>query len=340
MSYRKTLSVSIAFALLFALLSLPAIAATPLNAVLSVDNAEANTGDARIRVFHASPDAPAVDVWVDGARAIENLAFESLTGYVGLPAGTYRIQAEPAGANGAGPFVVDANLSFDASTDYTVIATNVLASLTPIILVDDNAAPAAGNAKVRFFHGSPDAPAVDIALTGGPVLVPGTEFQDASGYLEVPAGAYDLEARVAGTDIVALTLPGVVVEDGVVYSAFATGLVAQGSADRTLYLGDGDRFRLDLAVTDFEGNSTFGRQDKLRADTGSFWFLDPANLEVIAKVIDGRGINGNFWVFFGSLSNVEFTLTVTDTVTNTTRTYTNPLGSFASVGDIDAFPGS
>ena len=39
----------------------------------------------------------------------------------------------------------------------------------------------------------------------------------------------------------------------------------------------------------------------------------------------------------GALSNVEYTLTVTDTVTGAQRQYHNPSGRFASVGDPVAF---
>ncbi len=64
---------------------------------------------------------------------------------------------------------------------------------------------------------------------------------------------------------------------------------------------------------------------------------DPANVELVVKVLDGRPINGYFWVFYGALSNVAFTVTVTDTETGERKVYQNPLGTFASVGDTQAF---
>jgi hypothetical protein len=73
-------------------------------------------------------------------------------------------------------------------------------------------------------------------------------------------------------------------------------------------------------------------------DTGSFWFFEDGIHELAVKVIDGRGTNGAFWVFYASLSNVEFDLTVTDSVTGDVWTRHNPSGTFASGGDIEAFP--
>jgi hypothetical protein len=75
----------------------------------------------------------------------------------------------------------------------------------------------------------------------------------------------------------------------------------------------------------------------LTADTGAFWFFDAANLEVMVKVLDGRAINGKLWVFFGALSDVDYTLTVTDTQTGQQKSYHNPAGTLASRADTQAF---
>ena len=97
-------------------------------------------------------------------------------------------------------------------------------ALEPLVLVDNNSAPAAGMARVRFVHASPDAPAVDIALKNGPVLLPNIAYKGhAEG--EVPAGTYDLEVRVAGTAAVALALPGTKIDAGKIYTVFAEGTV-------------------------------------------------------------------------------------------------------------------
>ena len=216
----------IGFALLLTLgLGGTADASTPLNAIFSADDPAGNMGGARVRVVHASPDAPAVDVWVDGTRVFENVAFEDITDFAEVPAGSYNVQVVPAGETM--PVVIEADLTLEAATDYIVVATDFLADITPIIMTADGGTPMDGNAWVRFFHGSPDAPAVDIAVAdGGPVLISDVAFQEFSAYLEFPAGIYDLEARLAGTMDVALDLPGVVFGDGDVVTAYATGLVA------------------------------------------------------------------------------------------------------------------
>ncbi|HEX2225099.1 MAG TPA: ELWxxDGT repeat protein, partial [Thermoanaerobaculia bacterium] len=99
----------------------------------------------------------------------------------------------------------------------------------------------------------------------------------------------------------------------------------------------GGRYQVEVAWKDFQGRRGAGTAVPLTADTGYFWFFDPANVEVIVKVLDGQGLNGHRWVFYGALSSVEYTLTVTDVQTGLTRRYFNPSGTFASVGDTQAF---
>jgi hypothetical protein len=100
---------------------------------------------------------------------------------------------------------------------------------------------------------------------------------------------------------------------------------------------NGGRFAVEASWTDFSGRSGTGNAVPLTADTGYFWFFTASNVETVLKVIDGRAVNGHFWVFYGALSNVQYTLTVTDTATGAVKTYTNPSGQFASVADTSAF---
>jgi hypothetical protein len=123
---------------------------------------------------------------------------------------------------------------------------------------------------------------------------------------------------------------------GVVTRIFAPLRCAAGS--KVLCLGPGGRFEASVAWKNpNSGETGAGHSLPLTADTGSFWFFGESNLELMVKVLDGTSINGHFWVYGGALSNVEYTLTVTDTLTRAVRTYHNPAGQFASLADVEAF---
>ena len=109
---------------------------------------------------------------------------------------------------------------------------------------------------------------------------------------------------------------------------------------RTLCLNSG-RFKAQVAWQALHlGTSGTGQAVPLTSDTGYFWFFSDTNVELVIKVVDGTTLNGQFWVFYGALSNVQYTITVTDTATGRSKTYFNPQDTLASVADTSAFSGS
>lgn len=99
-----------------------------------------------------------------------------------------------------------------------------------------------------------------------------------------------------------------------------------------------DRFSVTVEWEDFRsGDTGVGQTIPLTRDTGSFWFFDDENVELVVKVLDARAVNGHFWVFYGSLTDVGFTLTVRDENTGAERTFVNPPGRMASDADVRAF---
>ncbi|HYG61096.1 MAG TPA: hypothetical protein VEL74_00825 [Thermoanaerobaculia bacterium] len=98
----------------------------------------------------------------------------------------------------------------------------------------------------------------------------------------------------------------------------------------------GERFEVEM---DWQAVGTHGAGQgvQLTADSGYLWFFGPNNIEVMVKVLDGRAVNGHFWVFLGGLSDVDYTIAVRDTVTGAVRTYVNPVGRLVSLADTAAF---
>ncbi len=183
---------------------------------------------AMVRVLHASPDAPAVDVYLDDqpVDALVNVPFGAISDYLEVPSGDHNVKVYATGTT-SDP-VIDADVSLTAGGSYTIAATDALASITPQVIEDDPS-PTGDAAQVRVVHLSADAPAVDIAPAGAPVedaLVSDLAYPDATGYLDLPGGTYDLEVRPAGDTAVALALDGVTIEDGTAYSVFAIGSAA------------------------------------------------------------------------------------------------------------------
>lgn len=179
---------------------------------------------AKLMVVHTSPDAPGVDLLVDNIKVNSSaLTFPNNTGYLPVLEGTRNLKVNVSGTTTT---VINANVNFPKNTSQTLFAVDSVSKLSTVLLSDDLTAPAAGKAHVRFVHLSPNAPAVDVALANaGAVVFPNTAFKGSSAFTPLDAGTYNLEVRVAGTQTVALPLPGIVLEAGKIYTVFAKGFL-------------------------------------------------------------------------------------------------------------------
>jgi hypothetical protein len=101
----------------------------------------------------------------------------------------------------------------------------------------------------------------------------------------------------------------------------------------------GSRYRINLDWED--GSGKVGKAQPVALDSpdsGLYTFFDPANWEMVAKVINGCSLNGKIWVFAAATTNVGYTLRITDMETGEQRLYENPVGTLAPATiDIDAF---
>lgn len=193
------------------------------------DDSKSTDGDsdtAKVRVAHASPDAPNVDVWVDGSKVLSDVPFTAVSDYLDVPTGTRTVTITAAGDPSTVAF--EGDLTLEAMT-YTVAAVGELTSddseFKPWVLEDDTSTTD-GKARVRLAHAAPDAPAVDVTVMDGETtLFDGVAYGESSDYLEVEPGQYTLEVR-GDTDSndgdVAATFD-VTLEAGTTYTAFAEG---------------------------------------------------------------------------------------------------------------------
>lgn len=172
----------------------------------------AQPSSGRVRVVHASPDAPAVDIYVNGSIVLENLPFREYSEYLPLPGGTYSVDIK---VTGTSTLVRNVPITVANGKDYTAIATGYAAASGPgfdvVWLEDDNSLPPDNGVKFRVVHTAPGAPAVDVYVTTpfealaarSPVLA-SVPFKAASGYLAVPTGLYQARVTPAGAKTVAI----------------------------------------------------------------------------------------------------------------------------------------
>jgi hypothetical protein len=98
------------------------------------------------------------------------------------------------------------------------------------------------------------------------------------------------------------------------------------------------RFRVEVNWRNQRNGATgLGGAIPRTGSTGAFWFFDRTNVELVLKALDGRGVNGKFWVFYGALTDVEYWVKVTDTKTGRVKLYHSLPGSLSGLADTQAF---
>lgn len=185
-----------------------------------MDCFETKDGNSIVRVFHASPDAPTVDIYIDGKLAVPNLAYTDISNYSYLEEGIHTIDIHPAGDEEN--VILSKMVDVPDGRIFTISAINNLDNLELLLIEDDiDEIPSTKEATVRVIHLSPNAPAVDI-LANGDVLFNDLEFKEATDYVKVPSGSYDIDIALTGTDDIVLS-GNVNLKANRIYTIYAVG---------------------------------------------------------------------------------------------------------------------
>ena len=189
-----------------------------------------NMKNAEVRVVHASPDAPAVDVYVDGMRTVANAAFKAVTPYGDVPAGKHHVVITVAGDKDKK--VIETDVDLKAGTYYTVAATGKVADLKLSVFTASGLNMNKGKAQLNVYHLSPGAPNVDVLAVdmGNAKVVNNLAYGKKSTVLVNPMGVNVNVVPSGKMEPVVANLKGISVAGGKSYSVFAFGIVGEKGA--------------------------------------------------------------------------------------------------------------
>lgn len=187
----------------------------------------AGVPDPTVRVVHASPDAPAINVLVDGQPLAQGVAFGSASEYAAVSPGGHQVQVVP--TDGGAP-IIDQTVTFDGWTSNILAVVGQLANIQLQTNTVDISETDPGQARLRVINAVPDAQSISVGAPGNQeAMVDGVQFPNASDYQTVNPGTYDLEVRNADSGQTLVAAPGIQVDAGQVYDLFALGQVASGN---------------------------------------------------------------------------------------------------------------
>jgi len=163
-----------------------------------------------VQVLHASPDAPAVDVLVNGEVALTDVDFRESSGWGVFDAGTYSVEVQGILPGGNETVIGPADLNFGADTINTVVALNDVLNIEPLVLTQPDTPVSAGAARVWVLHAARNVQdlvqgPVDVYVTAPDADLAGEaplgsfnfrETLPADGPTELPAGDYQIRVGV------------------------------------------------------------------------------------------------------------------------------------------------
>jgi len=194
-----------------------------------------STPEAAVNFIQASPDEPAVNLSFNNTKfGVTYLNYGQSTSYLAVNTGV-NIASFNNASNSA--VILTDTLNFNANAFYSVFLVNKPQHPGVFLLTDTLKQPATGAANIRFINLSPDAPAVDLVIKGGPVLVPNRPYEAFSSFAPLTAGqAYTFEVHTAGTSTVLASITNYNVQLGYTYTFWLYGLAAGTSAADQLSL--------------------------------------------------------------------------------------------------------
>lgn len=162
-----------------------------------MDCFEIKNNSSLVRVFHAAPQAPNVDVYVNDQMVFSNLAFDDFTRYVYLDEGEYNVSVYLAGQKDRP--VINQMVDVPSQQIFTIAATGNLDNLGLLVIPDKvSKSPSQNYSSVRVIHLSPNAPGVDI-LVDGDTLFEDISFGEGTDYVDLNPGTYNVNV-VLNTD--------------------------------------------------------------------------------------------------------------------------------------------
>ena len=173
-----------------------------------------------IRVLHASPDFPPVDIFIDGIETFNMINYKNATQYAHLSSGNHNLDVYL--TEDRSKPIISAVLPVEPNIFYTVSAAGKNEAITLLPYIDNTFLPN-NESKARFVHLTSELPALDLAVKDGDVVFGDISYSELSDYLSLSPMTVDLEVRLSGTKNVILSLPNLKFEPNKIYHIILTG---------------------------------------------------------------------------------------------------------------------
>lgn len=176
-----------------------------------------------LSITNTSPTSATFNIYVD-QKIINSqaVAYLGSSGYMPLTPGSHTIKFTTASSTEK---LIEKSIPTPVNTVSSLFLIDKGANMDYLIVKDELGNPTSSKAFVRFINLSPNAPALDLAVKDGAVLIADKAYKTNSAFIEVDAKAYvfQIKDKATGTTFKA-DLESVELKAGKSYTVIATGL--------------------------------------------------------------------------------------------------------------------
>lgn len=175
-----------------------------------------------VRILHAVPNAPNVDIYLNGSLIASNLAFGNISKYMQISPGEYEFQLYPTGTYDKP--LLSQNIQLISNSNYTVSIVTLANNLFLFRLKDDNVPSSKSQSLLRFINLSSNAPLLSLALPNGVTLFNEAEYLETTGYYQLSPGIYNFEILLGSSQITTKYINNITLDGGKFYTIYIIGL--------------------------------------------------------------------------------------------------------------------
>ncbi|HHV95024.1 MAG TPA: DUF4397 domain-containing protein [Clostridiaceae bacterium] len=197
-------------------------------------------GPSYIRLLHASPNTPAVDIYANGNLVARNLSYRQFTEYFAVPEGNYNVIVYPAGQTANA--ILNTIIYIPGGSIFSISVTGLLPNVALLLVEDPRMPIPPGKLMLRFVHLSPNAPNVDVVIQNNVTIFRNVGYGSVTQYLPVDPGTYTFNIMVAGTGQRILYVPNIRLASDRFYTIYFIGLIVGIPSLQVLVPLDGNTY--------------------------------------------------------------------------------------------------
>jgi hypothetical protein len=175
-----------------------------------------------IRIFHASPNTSAVDIFLDDALIVRRITYKNFSPYLKIMPGKHNVKVYKSGIRQIP--IINTNIDILSKNIITVSAIGMLPEISLLPIIEPSQSRIQGKAYIRFSHLSPNAPNLDVTFENDKKIFTNVGYKTTTNYIAVNPGIHTFNVNLTSNGERVIYVPNTKLLPNKIYTLYAVGL--------------------------------------------------------------------------------------------------------------------